>query len=129
MACRAEPCRANFSQRRFNCFFHLLDATGLLSGGWVAAVTDGNQWLQVDMTKPYKFRKLMIQGRSDADMWVTEFTITYSNDGSVFVLYTNINGTSVNTVFFLDSVPPFSMVNVQKSEAWARLVFYIFQNH
>ncbi|KAK2177983.1 hypothetical protein NP493_567g04005 [Ridgeia piscesae] len=58
------------------------------------AITDGNQWLQVDMTKPYKFRKLMIQGREDADMWVTEFTITYSNDGSVFVLYKNINGTS-----------------------------------
>ena len=95
----------------------------------MAAVTDGNQWLQVDLTTPYKFRKLMIQGREDADMWVTEFTVTYSNDGSVFVLYTNINGTSVNTVFFLDGVPPFSIVNIQKSEVWACLVVYIFQNN
>ena len=64
----------------------------------MAAVTDGNQWLQVDMTTPYKFRKLMIQGREDADMWVTEFTVTYSNDGVTFTLYENSSGDSVNTV-------------------------------
>ena len=64
----------------------------------MAAITDGNQWLQVDMTTAYKFQKVMIQGREDEDMWVTDFTITYSDDGVVFRLYENVTGNSVNTV-------------------------------
>ena len=75
-----------------------------MTGGWVAAVNDINQWLQVDMTTAYKFQKVMIQGREDEDMWVTKFTITYSDDGAVFELYKNINGTSVNMHFFTSSL-------------------------
>ena len=64
----------------------------------MAAVANGNQWLQVDMTTAYKFQKVLIQGREDGDMWTTEFTITYSNDGVTFTLYANDSG---NSVFYL----------------------------
>jgi len=50
-----------------------------LVGAWVAGVNDTDQWLEVDMALPYKFTKVYIQGREDADEWVTSYKIQYWN--------------------------------------------------
>ncbi|KAL4225039.1 hypothetical protein ACF0H5_015734 [Mactra antiquata] len=69
-----------------------------LAGAWVAGVVDTNQYVEVDMGLPYRFTKVYIQGRSDADEWVTSFQLLYYDDTtSSWLSYTNVNGTTIYT--------------------------------
>ena len=66
----------------------------------MASVHDADQWLQVTMTEPYKFRRLLVQGRSDADMWVTSLEIHFDvggGGGASLQTYTDALGASVST--------------------------------
>ncbi len=69
---------------------------GLLTGGWIPSVSDGNQWIQVNMTSPYRFQKILTQGQQDAPYWVTSYHILYSDDAVTFVTYSDENGTNVS---------------------------------
>ena len=80
-----------------NVLFLFSDSTGLLTGGWVPETSDTNQWLQVDMQAPYKFMKVMTQGRQDAANWVKTYKILYSQDASSFSEYTSGAGVNVST--------------------------------
>lgn len=82
------------------CLIIFSDTYSGLSGGWVAGTADTNQYIEVDMSLPYKFTKVYIQGREDADEWVTSFKILYYNDiTTVWDTYTDTNGQDVRTYF------------------------------
>ncbi|XP_052265940.1 uncharacterized protein LOC127868328 [Dreissena polymorpha] len=67
-----------------------------LAGAWVAGVADTNQYLEVDMGLPYKFTKVHIQGRDDADEWITSFKFFYYSDStSSWDEYTNAAGQNI----------------------------------
>lgn len=77
------------------CVF--IDAYSELAGSWVAGVVDTNQWLQVDMGTPYRFTRVYIQGRPEADEWVTSFKILYYNDDTAsWDEYTDSGGLNVS---------------------------------
>ena len=94
-------------------FFTIIDPTGLVTGGWAASILDTSQWLQLDMTEPYKYQKVIIQGRQDEAMWVTLYKIWYSTDGVTFLQYADHNATDVRHlklfVLFLEDKVPYAL--------------------
>ena len=64
-------------------------AGGGKTGAWSALRNDLHQWLQVDLGAKTEVTGIQIQGRQDADQWVTSFTISYSNDGITYTFYQN----------------------------------------
>ncbi|EDO41038.1 predicted protein, partial [Nematostella vectensis] len=67
---------------------HIVRASGK-RGAWSARYNDRGQYLQVDFSKPIKLTKIDIQGREDANQWVTEYWVSYSLDGGIYrPLYT-----------------------------------------
>ena len=63
-------------------------AGGGRTGAWSAKSNDANQWFQVDFRKETIVSEIYIQGRQDRDQWVTSYTVSYSNDGKNYRLYT-----------------------------------------
>ena len=59
------------------------------TGAWSALRNDVHQWLQVDLGAKTEVTGIQIQGRQDADQWVTSFTISYSSDGTTYTFYQN----------------------------------------
>ena len=64
-------------------------AGGGKTGAWSARTNDVHQWLQVDLGAKTEVTGIQIQGRQDADQWVTSFTISYSSDGTTYTSYQN----------------------------------------
>ena len=64
-------------------------AGGGKTGAWSALRNDVHQWLQVDLGAKTEVTGIQIQGRQDADQWVTSFTISYSSDGNTYTSYQN----------------------------------------
>ena len=55
-------------------------------GAWSAKENDVNQWIQLTFIDDImKVTAVAIQGRSDADQWVTKFKVSYSADGMNFI--------------------------------------------
>ncbi|WAR01795.1 TSP3-like protein [Mya arenaria] len=85
-----------------------------LAGAWVAKVADTSQYMEVDMDLPYRFTKVHIQGREDADEWITSFKILYYNDtSSSWDEYTDSSGQNIflgttgrDAINVLDLDPP-----------------------
>ena len=59
------------------------------TGAWSALRNNVHQWLQVDLGAETEVTGVQIQGRQDADQWVTSFTISYSSDGTTYTPYQN----------------------------------------
>ena len=59
------------------------------TGAWSARQNDVHQWLQVDLEGKSEVTGIKIQGRQEADQWVTSFTISYSSDGTTYTPYQN----------------------------------------
>ena len=59
------------------------------TGAWSALHNDVHQWLQVDLEVKTEVSGIKIQGRQDADQWVTNFTISYSSNGTTYTSYQN----------------------------------------
>ncbi|XP_067687415.1 uncharacterized protein [Haliotis asinina] len=68
---------------------------GGLTGGWVAAVDDANQWIQTELEELYVIRVIQIQGREDDVNYVTTFCVYVSDDGITFSKYTDGAGLDV----------------------------------
>ena len=67
-----------------------LQKTATKSGGWVAATSDFNQWLQIDLRSLCtKVTRVASQGRNGVDYidWVTNYMLQYGNDGVNFHYY------------------------------------------
>ncbi|XP_041367296.1 uncharacterized protein LOC121381939 [Gigantopelta aegis] len=56
-------------------------------GSWVPKVVDTNQWIMVDLLKPYEIDGIITQGSPLTDKWVSKFIVTYSVDGVNFAPY------------------------------------------
>lgn len=46
-----------------------------------AGINDKQQWVQVSSMNPEYWVGVMTQGRSNADQWITEYMVSYTNDG------------------------------------------------
>ncbi|XP_068676816.1 uncharacterized protein [Montipora foliosa] len=57
-------------------------------GAWCARYTDTNQWLQAAFQRPVDITAIATQGRADYNQWVSSFTLSYSEDGAKFTVYT-----------------------------------------
>ena len=69
-----------------------------MAGAWVAGVLDTNQYVEVDMGMPYRYTGVYIQGRADADQWVTSFKLLYyDEDTGVWTTYTDALGQDVSS--------------------------------
>lgn len=53
-------------------------------GAWCARHNTRYQWLQVDFIHAARVVKIATQGRQDAAQWVTQYYLTYSQDGAHF---------------------------------------------
>lgn len=68
---------------------HLHSSSGM-AGAWVAKTTK-DQWLGVDFYDTVKVTRMSIQGREDADQWVSSFILKSSIDGYMYETY-KVNG-------------------------------------
>ena len=57
---------------------------GPRTGAWSARHNTRYQWLQVDFIHAMRVVKIATQGRQDAAQWVTQYYLTYSQDGAHF---------------------------------------------
>ena len=58
-----------------------LKPRGRFKGGWSAKKNNRKQWIQVHFRRPVRFSKVAMQGREDANQFVTSFAVAYSPDG------------------------------------------------
>ncbi|XP_077988665.1 protocadherin Fat 4-like [Glandiceps talaboti] len=65
---------------------------GSFAGAWATAVNDNNQWIKVDLGRQREITGFVTQGREDADQWVTQYKISYSDDNSNWVYYKDDSG-------------------------------------
>jgi hypothetical protein len=54
---------------------------------WCVKTNNRYQWIQVDFGRATRVTKFATQGRKDNRQWVTRYTLSYSQDGAVFVDY------------------------------------------
>lgn len=66
-----------------------------MTGGWVPAVQDNSQWIQVYLTQEHWIHIIQIQGQEDQPNWVTSFSVTSSNDSVTWIPYYNGTGHTV----------------------------------
>lgn len=78
--------------------FIITEDLGGLTGGWVAAVDDVNQWIQVNMSTLHYIHIVQIQGREDEANWVTSLSMYYSNDSFNWIQYVNETGNTVSII-------------------------------
>ncbi|XP_072025093.1 uncharacterized protein [Amphiura filiformis] len=52
-----------------------------MNDGWVAGVNDQEQWLQIDLYRQLLVTGVVLQGRGDAEEWVTTYNVEYGIDG------------------------------------------------
>ena len=58
------------------------------SGGWVASLSNTNQWLQIDLgEQTAHIRLIATQGRHNQSQRVTKYKLQYSDLGTVFLFY------------------------------------------
>jgi len=80
-----------------------LNFTGATAGcnGWSAGSNDFNQWYQIGgLAETVTWVSVDIQGRGGLAQYVTEFTVTYTNDGVDWFLADNGKVYSGNTADF-----------------------------
>ncbi|XP_038060459.1 retinoschisin-like [Patiria miniata] len=66
------------------------------AAGWVSNYsTDRSPWIQVDFVGTVTITGLITQGRGDMDYWVTEYQVTYSEDGQSWHHVTDADGTPI----------------------------------
>ncbi len=63
---------------------------------WCAATSDTNSYLQIDLQTLHIICAVSTQGNSQADKWVTNYTLQSSTDGSTWKYYTEIGQVKVH---------------------------------
>merc|ERR1712224_917691 len=57
---------------------------------WSPNITDGNQWMTIDLGSVKTVCEIITQGRNSKNQfnaWVTSYKLSYSEDGSFFILF------------------------------------------
>ena len=82
-------------------------AGGGKTGAWSSRTNDKSQWIQVDLRVKFQVTKIATQGRQDLAQWVTQYKVSYSIDGKVFVSQSKVSkckrklGFRITISFFL----------------------------
>ena len=58
-------------------------------GGWCAKDNQPGHFVKVDFSKAVKINRVALQGRQDANHWVTSYTLSYSQDDGIYTAYEN----------------------------------------
>ncbi|XP_028411604.1 EGF-like repeat and discoidin I-like domain-containing protein 3 [Dendronephthya gigantea] len=58
------------------------------TGSWSSLYNDLHQWLQVDFQRSTMVTEISTQGRSEHDQFVKSYTVSSSQDGKIFQVYT-----------------------------------------
>ena len=74
-------------------------------GGWRPRIDNTDQWIQVDLGENTQVAGIKTQGCAKHEEWVESFTISYSNDGTIFQPYEQ------NKVWW-----PFKIIGKKKSK-------------
>lgn len=61
--------------------------SGHRMGAWCARHNNRYQWLAVDFGRTMRITKMATQGRQDARQWVTQYYVSYGQDGVYFAEY------------------------------------------
>lgn len=64
---------------------------GRYKGAWSAGANNHYQFLQVDFLRATKIVRISTQGRIDADQWVTNYYLSFSQDRLHFAVYKQYN--------------------------------------
>ena len=64
-----------------------LRRAGARVGAWVARHNTRLQWYQANFGRPTRVVKIATQGRQDSRQWVTQYYLTFSQDGVHFAEY------------------------------------------
>ena len=73
---------------------------GRFMGAWSAKQNNRLQWIQVDLRQNGRVTEIATQGRADADQWVTQYYIKFSQDAANFAEYKINNGRKVGSTSF-----------------------------
>ncbi|XP_046854191.1 uncharacterized protein LOC124447328 [Xenia sp. Carnegie-2017] len=57
------------------------------NSAWSSDVDNERQWIQIDLCKKKVLSGIATQGCKAADEWVTEYSVSYSNDGELYETY------------------------------------------
>ena len=71
--------------------------TGSRMGAWCARHNNRYQWYQVDFGRAMRVVKIATMGRQDYAQWVTQYFVTYSQDGASFAEYKENSNRKVRT--------------------------------
>ena len=84
---------------------HFQAAYGRLHGfrgdGWCAR--EGRRtddWLQVDLGKPFQVCAVATQGDINGNKWITDFKLSYSSDGNNWTTYKDSNNAEVVRFYY-----------------------------
>ena len=72
--------------KAINGRLHFLYRSGRI-GAWAAKTSDVFQYLQINFGDWTKVTRVVIQGRQDANQWVTSFSLSYGDDDVFFKTY------------------------------------------
>ncbi|XP_072025097.1 uncharacterized protein [Amphiura filiformis] len=63
-----------------------------IPGAWVALTSDTQPWLQINLYRHTHIAGVIVQGRADADQWVTSYKVQTSLDGTTLVYVNDKDG-------------------------------------
>ena len=61
---------------------------GASKGAWVARHRNHGQWIQIDLGRPMRITGIATQGRQDANQWVRQYWLKFSQDALHFTYVT-----------------------------------------
>ena len=80
-----------------------LRRVGARMGAWCARHNNRLQWYQVNFRRPTRVVKFATQGRQDARQWVTQYYLSYSQDGIHYAEFKENSNRKVRVVNYLYS--------------------------
>ena len=81
--------------------------TGSRMGAWCARHNNRYQWYQVDFGRAMRVVKIATMGRQDAAQWVTQYFVTYSQDGASFAEYKENSNRKVGMAILVPQIAVF----------------------
>ena len=88
----------NHSPNNGRLFFR---RTGSRMGAWCARHNNRYQWLSVDFGRTMRVVKIATQGRQDYRQWVTQYYLSYSQDGAHFAEFKINSNRKVSDIVLL----------------------------
>ncbi|XP_030627976.1 retinoschisin 1a [Chanos chanos] len=88
---------------------------------WLSKYQDTNQWLQIDLKEVKVVSGILMQGRCDADEWITKYSVQYRTTENLNWIYYK-DQTGNNRVFYGNSDRSSSVQNLLRPPIVARYI-------